>query len=167
MWPWDDGVPDSEGVHGYNRRFGFVWYPAMREIFIEIDIIKTNKREWFSFGFRGALVNKGWTTALLLMLVVMEPVTVTVEGWWRGGNYGVCMGTIYFGQTCKMKMGCFLCMVFFILWFSIQKRMTRWFRLYNETLCVFYIFFLLTIMNEGEMMLLCFLFLFLNEKETL
>jgi hypothetical protein len=81
VWSWDDGVPDNEGGSGHNRRFGFVWYPAMREIFIEMDRIKTNKKgNGLVLVLEELSSIKDGTTSLPLMLVVMELVIMMVEG---------------------------------------------------------------------------------------
>jgi len=46
-----------------------------------------------------------------------------------------------FWSNMEDEDGMFFMYGFFILWFCIQKRMSRWFRLHNGTICVFYIFF--------------------------
>jgi hypothetical protein len=47
-------------------------------------------------------------------------------------------GTIYLGQTWKMKMGKKFMFGFFIIWFN-NKKISMWFRLLNGTLCVFFL----------------------------
>jgi hypothetical protein len=48
-------------------------------------------------------------------------------------------GTIYLGQTWKMKMGKKFMFGFFIIWFN-NKKISMWFRLLNGTLCVFFFY---------------------------
>jgi len=119
---------DDEGGRGHNRRFGFVWYLAIREIFIGVDRIKTNKRDKRENDLVFVLeelrsMKDGMTTLLLTLMVISGDGVGDSDGWrlmvwWKLWRVG---GTVYLCQTWKMKMGKHFMFGFFIIWFNNKK----------------------------------------------
>jgi hypothetical protein len=88
---------DDEGGRGHSRRFGFVWYLAIKEIFIRVDWSKTNKRGNDLVFVLEELrsIKDGMTTLLLTLMVISGDGVGDRDGWslmvwwklWRVDGY--------------------------------------------------------------------------------